>query len=154
MIFAKIDDRLTGNKYYDWYWSNIWCPIWRFFWGNPSEFLHRRKIMRQRARLGYSHEDYWCLNYHLAKYLAGVLEDWSKDINSYPYYNSFMQFTEQQWDEFIKDSAEAFKAWIEIEEGNDPFCQEFKTQIKKYKADRQIEYFFKVLAKDFDCFWD
>lgn len=148
-IFDKIDNKLEGNKVYDFYYDHIWCPLCRLFYFRPKNFFHNIKLFIQRGKRGYSQEDYWCLNYYLAKYLAGVLDDWVEKSHSYPLELSGKTFTEKEWDLFLKDSSEAFKKYVEFQDTwNFPKQGEYEANMKK------IRRFFFILGDNFDSFWD
>lgn len=153
-LFERLDEKLEGKKLYDFYWHHIWAPFYRIFIFKPRSFLHKVRLFFQRGRLGYTHEDYWCLNYHLAKYLAGVLRDWSVKVNSYPGKCEKISFTEEEWVLFLTTSAEAFQDWIDIEEGDDPYCQKEETKKKHDRCMKVIRRFFLVTSEIFETMWD
>ena len=142
-IFDKIDEKLTGNKVYDFYYDKIWLRICYFFYYKPKDFFHRIKLFYQRGKLGYTHEDYWSLKDSIAEYLSGVLGDWSKDVNSHPFRYSYTQ-----WSRFIEESKKAFDVYLEMRDAS-------KYNKKEYeKARKQIRNFFHVLGNSFEDFWD
>lgn len=153
-LFKRLDEKLEGNKLYDFYWHHIWAPFYRTFVFRPKDFFHRIQLFFQRGKLGYTHEDYWCLNYHLAKYLAGVLKDWSTLPHSYPSEYNKISFTEEEWDFFLTTSAEAFQDWVDIEEGDDPHCLKEETKKKYDKCIKDIRRFFLVTSEIFEAMWD
>ena len=152
-IFDRIDQKLEGHKLYDFYYDHIWCPVYRTFYFRPKNFFHNVRMFFQRGRLGYTHEDYWALNYYLAKYLSGVLRDWAKNGKSFPSKLDPISLTEKEWEYFLTDSANAFEEWVNIEE-NDPFFEKEITKIKYDSCMKRIKRFFKVLAENYETFWD
>lgn len=148
-IFDAIDLALADYKWYQIYYTYIWCPIYRTFWFRPKTFFHNVKMFFQRGKLGYTHEDYWAMNYYLAKYLAGVLADWSEKTKSYPPQISGKTFTSEEWQTFLSDSKRAFERWLKWSEGTYTFDKkEYANNQKKIKR------FFMILGDNFDTFWD
>lgn len=148
-IFDKIDRKLTGNKVYDFYYKHIWLNINHFFYQKPKSFFHNIKLFYQRGKKGYTEEDYWALNYHLAEYLAGVLRDWSNKCHSHP-----TEFTEKEWELFLSLSAEGFEDWLKIETGDDPYRQKEETRQAYELCMKKISRFFMIASKYFDTLWD
>ena len=148
-IFDKIDNKLEGNKIYDFYYKFIWSPIWRIFYYYPKSLFHKVRMFFQRGRLGYTHEDYWGFDYNLAKYLAGVLHDWAKNGKSFP----SEDFTAKEWEYFLATSAEAFQKYVWVEE-NDPHFEKKETKDEYDRAMKKIRRFFLITAKMFETMWD
>ena len=71
-FFSSLDDKLTGNKVYDWYWWHIWSNIKK-----PYDFLERKKnqakYRRQRAKNSLSEQDAWGLGNHILEVLYNGL---------------------------------------------------------------------------------
>lgn len=152
-IFDKIDNKLEGNKVYDFYYDHIWCPIWKIFYFYPKEFIHNTRMFFQRGRLGYTHEDYWGFNYNLAKYLAGVLQDWANNGKSFPSEYNNITFTAEEWDYFLSTSAEAFQEYIWVED-NDPYFEKKETKDRYDRAMKKIRRFFLITSEMFETMWD
>ena len=73
-------------KIYNWYLDNIYYPIYRFIvltiWDKirPGTIKH----YYQRARYGYSYQDCWSIDYHLADIIPKMLRDMKKTIHGCP----------------------------------------------------------------------
>lgn len=78
-FFEKLDSRLTGNKLYDWYYSQIWARIWRVFMYYPQEFKSKIKKSHQRAKFGISDEDCWSVSDWFYETLCEACKRFIKD---------------------------------------------------------------------------
>ena len=60
-FFSTLDQKLEGNKLYDWYWWNIWSNLWNFIYTKPLERRSQRKYNKQRIKYGVSEQDCWSI---------------------------------------------------------------------------------------------
>lgn len=64
-----LDDVLTGNKLYDFYYRQIWSRIWRLFMKYPKDFYFFIKRVIQRGKYGISKQDAWAVNEYMLQVL-------------------------------------------------------------------------------------
>lgn len=61
-FFSALDQKLEGNKLYDWYWDKIWSNVWKVCYSNPREHFQQKKYDKQRIEFGVSQQDSWSIS--------------------------------------------------------------------------------------------
>lgn len=73
-FFSALDQKLEGNKLYDWYWWNIWANITKPF-NKLSSLKEQRKYDKQRIKFGVSEQDCWSIPDWLLETMYNALKN-------------------------------------------------------------------------------
>ena len=99
------------NKLYEWYYDKIYLPIYRFVRWNIWEYIQPSNFKHwyQRARYGYSYQDCWGIDWHLANIIPKMIRDMKKNIHGHP-----GGITMDEWHDILDKIARAFELEYEI----------------------------------------
>lgn len=112
-----LDDVLTGNKLYDFYYRQIWSRIWRLFMKYPKDFYFFIKRVIQRGKYGISKQDSWAVN----EYMLQVLYHGLKYFLFDEYGDEPIKWEERSCethDKKLYDDAKAFIKSYEVRENS------------------------------------
>lgn len=110
-----------------WKWNT-----WHGFWQNIKQWFDNRKAAKQRAKLGYCHNDVWDCGHNECVRLAHMLTHFRNKCNSWPdrYFTTL-----EEWIEYIDEIIDLLEyAETDIDELND-YTEAFDKVCRDESAD-------------------
>jgi hypothetical protein len=123
------------NKIYEWYYDKIYLPIYRFVRWNIWEYIQPSNFKHwyQRARYGYSYQDCWGIDWHLANIIPKMIRDMKKNIHGHP-----GNITMDEWYDILDTIAKAFELEYELKDSTLFECvdEEHENHMKELMKDK------------------
>lgn len=118
-------------------WSELQTIAFRRWYEIRYRPFFRTRMMWQRARHGFSDEDAWSLDHHLAHVIVGGVKKLRVWAHGYP-----SELTPEAWDSILAQIEEGFQVWLD-EDGW--FHDKPEAEVKFKEAMHLFSYWFRAL---------